>query len=155
MDNGNEFIQGRTCNKFEMEKKEYIDVVFAKHPSMIKLEWNLVEVYCKRIQLRSSFRGENCVYLLVLFLFAFIGILSLVSNRSLHSFSFVTINTLQTDALICVTSSFLLLRLLLFDINACHKCVTYLGFIHYWMTKPLFFGLISCPLIPILIFVTG
>ena len=66
MDNGNGFIQGRTCNRFEMEKKEYIDVVFAKHPSMIKLEWNLVEVYCKRIQLRSSFWGENCVYLLVL-----------------------------------------------------------------------------------------
>ena len=68
------------------------------------------------------------VYLLVLFLSTFIAILSLMNNGSLHSFSFVTVNTLQIDALICVTSSFSLLRLLLFAINACHKCVTYLGY---------------------------
>ena len=131
MDNGNGFVQGQTCNRSKIEKTEYTGVVFTKHPLMIQLEWNSVEVYCKRIQLRSSFWGENCVYLLVLFLSGLIAILSLMSNGSLHSFSFVTVNMLQTNTLICVMSSFRLLCPLLLDINARHKCVTYLGFVHY------------------------
>lgn len=37
---------------------------------------------------------------------------------------------------------FSLLHLLLLVINACYKCVMYLGFVHHWMTTLLFFGLI-------------
>ena len=55
MDDSNGFVQGWTYNKSEIEKKKYTDVVFAKHPSIIKLEWDLIEKYCKRIQLRCSF----------------------------------------------------------------------------------------------------
>ena len=72
--------------------------MFVKNPPIIKLEKNSVELYCKRIQLGSSFWGENCVYLLVLFFSSFIAILSLMSNGSLYSFLFATVNTLQTDA---------------------------------------------------------
>jgi len=114
----------------EVEQEKYVSVVFAKNPSMIKLKRNSIEPYCKRIQLRSSFWGENCLYLLVLFFYGFKAILSLMSNRSLHSFSFVMVNTLQANALICVMSSFLLLRPLVFGINTRHKCITYLGFVH-------------------------
>ena len=45
----------------EIEKKKYTDVVFVKNSSMIKLEWSSIKIYCKRIQLESSFWDENCV----------------------------------------------------------------------------------------------
>ena len=134
----------------KVKQEKYTSVVFVKNPPMIKLKRNSIEAYCKRIQLRSSFWGENCVYLLVLFFSGFIAILSLVSNRSLHSFSFVMVNMLQANALICVTPSFLLLRPLLFSINARHKHIMYLGFVHNeWQyrwnldssTAPLFLSL--------------
>ena len=41
--------------RYEMEKKKYTSVAFAKHPPIIKLEWDSIEVYCKRIQLGNSF----------------------------------------------------------------------------------------------------
>ena len=47
--------------RYEIEKKKLTGMVFSKNPPMIKLEWNLIEVYRKRIQLGSSFRDENCV----------------------------------------------------------------------------------------------
>ena len=49
--------------RYEIEKYGYTSVAFAKHPQMIKLEWDSIEVYCKRIQLENSFWDENCVYL--------------------------------------------------------------------------------------------
>ena len=91
----------------------------------MEFDWNITMEF----SFGSIFR-ITIVYLLVLFFSSFITILSLMSKGSLHSFSFVTVNTLQVNALVYVTSSFPLLRLLLFGINACHKCVTYLGFVH-------------------------
>ena len=41
--------------RYEIEKCGYIGVVFAKHPPMIKLKWDSIEVNCKRIQLENSF----------------------------------------------------------------------------------------------------
>ena len=61
MGKGVGFIQRRTCNEIWNMKWR---IVYCKQPPIIKLEWDLVEVYCKRIQLRSSFWGENYVYLL-------------------------------------------------------------------------------------------
>ena len=78
----------------EIGKKKYAGVVFAKNPPMIKLEKNSVEVYCKRIRLGFSFWYQNCVFLMDLFPSHFIVILALMSNGSLHSFSFVTANAL-------------------------------------------------------------
>ena len=49
--------------RYEMEKYGYTGVAFAKHRPMIKLEWDSIEVYCKRIQLENSLWGESCVYL--------------------------------------------------------------------------------------------
>ena len=74
IDDGNGYVQGRTCNRFKIEKKWYTGVVFAKHPLMIKLEWDSIEVYCERIQLENSFWIENCVSLLVLSLSDFIAV---------------------------------------------------------------------------------
>ena len=79
----------------------------------------------------GSIFGIKVVYLLVLSPSGFKVILSLISNRSLDSFLFVTVNTLQTNVLICVMPSFPLLILLLFGINGCHKCIMCLGFVHY------------------------
>ena len=81
----------KTTTRSEVEKEKYTRVVFAKNPLIIKLEMNSIEAYCKKIQLGSNFWGNNCVYLLVLFFFGFIAILYLMSNGSLHSFSFVTL----------------------------------------------------------------
>ena len=67
-------------------------------------------------------------------------------NESLHSFPFVIVEVLQTGALTCVTSSFSYLRPLLLVINARYKCVTYLEFVHYWMTKSLFLDSSVAPL---------
>ena len=152
MDDGNGFIQGQTYNISEIEKKWYIDVVFSKHPLMIKLEWDSIKVYCKRIQLRNSFWDENCEYLLVLFFSDFTAIF--VFNEQRISTFILICNSwgVTAGALTCVTSSFMLLYPLLLVINAHYKCITYLWFIHYWMTKPLIFGLIGCPLIPIFIY---
>jgi len=41
--------------RYEIEKKKYANVACAKGPLKIKLEWNSIEVYHKRIQLVSSF----------------------------------------------------------------------------------------------------
>ena len=41
--------------RYGIEKYRHTGVVFAKHPPMIKLEWDSIEVYCRRIQLRDSF----------------------------------------------------------------------------------------------------
>ena len=41
--------------RYEVEKYGYIGVAFAKQPPIIKLEWDSIEVYCKRIQLENSF----------------------------------------------------------------------------------------------------
>ena len=41
--------------RYEVEKYGYIGVAFAKHPLIIKLECDLIEVYCKIIQLENSF----------------------------------------------------------------------------------------------------
>ena len=49
--------------RYEMEKHGYTSVAFAKHPPIIKLEWDSIEVYCKRIQLENNLWGESCVYL--------------------------------------------------------------------------------------------
>ena len=49
--------------RYEMEKYGYTGVAFAKHRPMIKLEWDSIEVYCKRIQLENSLWGKSCVYL--------------------------------------------------------------------------------------------
>ena len=70
----------KTTTRSEVEKEKYTGVVFAKNPLIIKLEMNSIEAYCKRIQLGSSFWGNNCVYLLVLYFFGFTTILSLMSN---------------------------------------------------------------------------
>ena len=69
--------------------------------------------------------------LLVSFSSGFKAILSLISNGSLHSLLRKTASALQMVVLICVMSSFPLLCLLLFGLNAHHKCETYLGFVHY------------------------
>ena len=37
-----------------MQCLQYTDVVFAKNPSMIKLEWDSIEIYYKRIKLGNS-----------------------------------------------------------------------------------------------------
>ena len=47
--------------RYEIEQKKYTGVVCAKGPLMIKLEWNSVEVYHKRIQFVNSFWDGNCV----------------------------------------------------------------------------------------------
>ena len=54
--------------RYEIEKCEYTNVVYAKHPPMIKLEWYSIEVYCKRIQLENIFWGEGCVSLCLWFM---------------------------------------------------------------------------------------
>ena len=64
--------------KYEIEKYGYTDVAFAKHPSKIKLEWDSIELYCKRIQLKNSFWGENCVYLCLWFVWVFTALLFFV-----------------------------------------------------------------------------
>ena len=45
--------------RYEIKKKKYTGVVCAKGTLMIKLKWNSIEVYCKRIQLKNSFWGEG------------------------------------------------------------------------------------------------
>ena len=126
MDDGNGFIQGQTYNRSEIEKKWYIDVVFSKHPLMIKLEWDSIKVYCKGIQLRNSFWDENCEYLLVLFFSDFTAIF--VFNEQRISTFILICNSwgVTAGALTCVTSSFMLLCPLLLVINAHYKCITYL-----------------------------
>ena len=57
---------------YEIEKYGYTGEVFAKHPPMIKLEWNSIVVYGKKIQLGNSFFGMRVVHL---FAFGFCGIL--------------------------------------------------------------------------------
>ena len=47
--------------RYEIEIKKYTGMEFAKNPLIIKLEWNSIEVYRKRIQLESSFWDKNCV----------------------------------------------------------------------------------------------
>ena len=47
--------------RYEIEKKKYTGVVYAKGPLMIMLEWNSIGAYCKRIQLGNNFWGENCL----------------------------------------------------------------------------------------------
>ena len=47
--------------RYEIEKKKYTGVVYAKRPLMIMLEWNSIGAYCKRIQLGNNFWGENCL----------------------------------------------------------------------------------------------
>ena len=64
--------------RYKVEKYGYIGVVFAKHPSIIKLEWDSIEVYCKRIQLENSFWGESCVYLCLWFVWVFIALVLFV-----------------------------------------------------------------------------
>ena len=64
--------------RYEIEKYGYIGVAFTKHPSMIKLECDLIEVYCKRIQLDNSFSDENCVYLCLWFVWVFIALVFIV-----------------------------------------------------------------------------
>ena len=51
--------------RYKIEKKKYINVMCANEPPIIKLEWNSIEVSCKRIQLGNSylFIYESCVYL--------------------------------------------------------------------------------------------
>ena len=41
--------------RYEIEKCGHTGVVFAKYPSMIKLERDSIEVYCKKNQLENSF----------------------------------------------------------------------------------------------------
>ena len=41
--------------RYKIEKKKYINVVCANEPLIIKLEWNSIEVSCKRIQLGNSY----------------------------------------------------------------------------------------------------
>ena len=47
--------------RYEIKKKKYTGVVCAKGTPMIKLKWNSIEVYQKRIQLGNSFWDENCL----------------------------------------------------------------------------------------------
>ena len=130
MDNGVGFIQRRTYNKMWNKEIWIHRCGVCQKNSDDKVRWNSIEISQWNSTL-GVFLGLEIVYLLVLFLPGFIAILSLMSNRSLHSFSFVMINMLQIIALICITSSFSLLHLLLFGINVCHRCVTYLRFVHY------------------------
>ena len=64
--------------RYEIDKYGYNSVVFAKHPPMIKLECDSIEVYCKRIQLENSFWGESCVYLCLWFVWVFIALVLFV-----------------------------------------------------------------------------
>ena len=71
--------------RYEIEKWEYTDVVFAKHAPMIKLEWYSIEVYCKRIQLENSFWGEGCVSICLWFVWVFIALVFIVwMNICIH-----------------------------------------------------------------------
>ena len=78
--------RGKLAIMYEIGKKKYVDMVFAKNPPMIKLGQNSVEVYYKRIRLGSGFWNQNCVYLMDPFPSHFIVTLALMSNKSLHSF---------------------------------------------------------------------
>ena len=70
--------------RYEIEKYGYIGVAFVKHPPMIKLEWDSIEVYCKTIQLENTFWGDSCVYLCLLLVWVFIAHLYCL-NEYLHS----------------------------------------------------------------------
>ena len=63
--------------RYEIEKYGYTGMAFAKHPPMIKLEWDSIKVYCKRTQLDNSFWGESCVYLCLWFVWVFIALVFL------------------------------------------------------------------------------
>ena len=64
--------------RHEIKKYRYTGVVFAKHSSMIKLEWDSIEVYCKRIQLENSFWDENYIPFGALVYVGFIALVSIV-----------------------------------------------------------------------------
>ena len=79
--------------RYEIEKCGHTSVVFTKHPSMIKLEWDSIEVYCKIIQLKNSFWGESCVYICLWFVWIFIALVFIVwMNICIHEIWAVGIN---------------------------------------------------------------
>ena len=94
-------------------------MVFVNNSPMIKPEKNSLEVCCERIRLESGFWDDNCVCLFASFFFHFKFIFALIGNGSLHLFA--TANVFQTNILMCIASLLLLLRLLLFGINARHE----------------------------------
>ena len=64
--------------RYEIEKKKYIGVVCAKGPPRIKLEWNSIEIYHKRIQLGNSFWDKNCLPPSFWFVWVFIALVFIV-----------------------------------------------------------------------------
>ena len=94
---------------------------------MVKLEKDSLEVNYERLQLKSGFWDDNCVYLLVSFCFLFIVMLALIGNKPLHLCA--TVNALQIGVLMCITSLLPLVCLLLFSINAHNEWVSYIGLV--------------------------
>ena len=78
--------------RYEIEKCRYIGVVFGKHPPMIKLEWNSIEINCKRIQIENSFWNEGCVYLCLWFMWVFIALVFIVWMNAFMKYGAVGIN---------------------------------------------------------------
>ena len=64
--------------RYKIEKYEYTGVVFSKHPLIIKLKWDSIEVYCKRIQLGNSFWDESYVPPCLWFGWVFIALVFIV-----------------------------------------------------------------------------
>ena len=96
--------------RYEIEKCGYISVVFAKHPPMFKLEWDSIEVNCKRIQLENSFWGEGCVYLCLWFIWVFIALVFIVWMNAFMRYRAVGINDYRAvginDYLLLSTNSY-------------------------------------------------
>ena len=64
--------------RYEIEQKKYTGVVYAKGTLMIKLEWNSIAIYHKRIQLGNSFWDENCLPPSFWFVWVFIALIFIV-----------------------------------------------------------------------------
>ena len=93
MDEGIGFVKRRTYNKIWNREMWTHRCGVPKYPSMIKLEWDSIEVYCKRIQLENSFWSENCVYICLLFVWVFIALVFIVwMNICIHEIWAVGIN---------------------------------------------------------------
>jgi len=86
--------------KYEIEKYGYTSVAFSKQPPMIKLEWDSIEVYCKRIQIENSFWGESYVYLFLWFVWVFIALVdTLLLSCLRHSMSFMASSVIDVRML--------------------------------------------------------
>ena len=77
-------------------------MVCAKNPPIYdKVSWNSIGISQWNSTLGVFLGLELCTFCFCSSL-ALLAILSLMTNGSLHSFSFVMVNMLQTDASICV-----------------------------------------------------